>query len=233
MSKMDRGIIEQIIIKEVGKYNSDVFSWDISMHYKHVFTELKTDVLLAKDKIASIYLGPLIRNHPDRYARENQKQNLSNGKREIKIEVNSYYSPIIGSWLKNGFELFGKLKEKNIRVEWGHCLERIRKFPKSKDITDLADDFKDVSGRKMYYSYSDVAPLFSISDDIKSVKRFVCTYKEAINLDEAMLKNASHEDKFTLSIGRNLLDFSALGTNEDSIIYAGFVDEFLREDKKG
>ena len=213
---MHRGKIEEIIRKEVGGNNSNVFS------------ESKTDILLSKDKIAGIYLGPLVRNHPDRYARESQKQNLSDGKREIRIEASSYYSPITGSWLKRGFELFGKLKQENVEVEWERDLERIKLSPKNKSIVSLINDFKKAEGRQLYYYYSDLTPVFWIKDDIKPVERFIDTYKEAINLDEAVLKDRNPRKEFCLSIGKNLLNFGMTCTNKDSIKYAGLVDEFLR-----
>ena len=65
---MSAGIIKKFIREKVGRGNDNVFS------------ESKTDILLSKDNIAGIYLGPLIRNHLDRYAREDQKQNLSGAK---------------------------------------------------------------------------------------------------------------------------------------------------------
>ncbi|HLD37670.1 MAG TPA: hypothetical protein VJA86_03725 [Candidatus Nanoarchaeia archaeon] len=108
---MSAGIIKKFIREKVGRGNDNVFS------------ESKTDILLSKDNIAGIYLGPLIRNHLDRYAREDQKQNLSGGKREIRIEAVSYYSPITGSWFKRGFELFNKLKEESVEVEWERDLD--------------------------------------------------------------------------------------------------------------
>ncbi len=213
---MSAGIIKKFIREKAGGENSNVF------------TESKTDILLEKDRVASIYLGPLIRNHPDRYAREDQKENLSDGKREIRIEAASYYSPITGSWLRRGFELFDKLKEESVEVEWERDLKRIKRSPKNKSIVSLIDDFKKAEGKQLYYYYSGLTPTFWIRGDIKPVERFIDAYKEAINLDEAILKDHNPRKDFCLSIGKNLLNFGMTCTNKDSIKYAGLVDEFLK-----
>jgi len=212
--KMTEGIIENVVRKEIDR------------HYSNVFTEFKTDILISQDKIASIYLGNLKRFEQERYTKP-EDVHLSEGKRDIKIKVESMHEPITKLWLENGFDFFKKLGEKNINLRWEHCLDRIKTSPKEKDVIELINDFKKDSGKSLYYEYFDAMPSFGISDDMLLVKKFVDDYKKAINFDELILKNYHHRLEYSLDISRHLLDLEISGTNLDAKNYAKMVDEFL------
>lgn len=197
----------------------DVVSKEIDRHYSNVFTEFKTEILLAEDKIATIYLSPLRR---DIFVRHDDTKDkvISYGHRKINLEVSSlnFSDPIIPSWLENGFEFFIKLGEKGIELE----------SKKEKDIVGLIKEFEEREGKRLCCGYSDT-PYLLISDDINSVKKFINSYKGEINLDEAILRNYNYHNsrELHLNITKKLFSFESLGTNLDAKKYAKMVDEFL------
>lgn len=218
---MNEGVIEKIVRKEIERY------------YDTVFTEFKTEILLDKNKIANIYLGNLKRLGEDLYYlryTEPKNTHLSEGKRDIKFKVENIHEPVTRLWLGNGFEFFEKLGEKNIKLEWRHCLERIKTSKQQEDIIDLIRKFDKGKGLHLSYWYSDFIPCFQISDEIEPVKRFIDNkyYKEVINLDEVILKNYFDMQEPYIEISQHLFDFRTSATNIEAKKYAKMVDEFLK-----
>lgn len=218
---MREGMIEQIVRKE------------IETHGDNVFTEFKTELMLSKNKIVGIYLGNLKGISSDDFKKnvehyeKSEDIDLSDDKRDIKIEVRSLHEPVTKLWFERGFEFFSKLGEKNIKIRWDCIVERIKSSPKKADIIELIKDFERGTGRSLCNYYSDYIPLFEINDRAVEVKEFMDKYREVINLDEAELRNYSDSKELTLKIGRNLFNFQTLGTNPDAEKYAKMVDEFL------
>jgi hypothetical protein len=218
---MKKGIIENIIKKEIDR------------HYGNAFTEFKTEILLGKNKIANIYLGNLKRLSEDLYYlryTEPKDVHLSEGKRDIKIKVEGIDEPVTKLWLETGFEFFEKLGEENIKLVWHHCLERIKSSRQQDDIIDLIRKFDKGKGLRLCYWYSDFIPCFQISDEIEPVKRFIDNKyrKEAINLNEAILKNYFDMQEPYIEISQHLFDFRTSATNIEAKKYASMIDEFLQ-----
>ncbi len=208
---MKEGIIENVVRKEIDR------------HYSNVFTEFKIDILLTKDKIAGIYLGPLERS----VSYEQERGIISKGKRKIDIKINCLNPPVTASWLEKGFDFFGKLGEKDINLRWEHCLDRIKTSKKEKDIIELIRDFEKKEGKQLCYDYFDSTPSFWIKDEINKVKEFINDYKKAINLDEAILSNYRSQEGYMINISKHIFGLEISGTNLDAKKYAKMVDEFL------